>query len=382
MNKIGRYRRESEGFNAFIPTEFPPDPIISWDDPDLILLLSQADIAMGGLKDIARLVPDVDFFIYMYVKKEAALSSQIEGTQATLIDLVKAEAESEESGPSDVDEIINYIHAMNYGLDRVKKLPLSLRLIKEIHIELLRGVRGQHRTPGDFRRTQNWIGGPTIETATFVPPPVHEMKRALGDWEKFIHAKDRLPVLIKAGLLHAQFETIHPFLDGNGRTGRLLITFYLCEAGILPRPLLYLSEFFKRHRPTYYDRLNGYRLSSNGPSEWLKFFLQGVKTVAEEASETAQKITELRERHVHAVTGFGKNAKTALVLLDALYASPVVNAEQVAKITGLTSPASANSLLEKFVEEGLLKEITGKARYRRYLYKDYMDLFSNAEERR
>lgn len=349
---------------------------MSWEDPDLILLLSQADIAMGGLKDIARLVPDVDFFIYMYVKKEAALSSQIEGTQATLIDLVKAEADVEEDGPSDLDEIQNYIRAMNYGLERVKDLPLSLRLVQEIHAELLRGVRGQHRAPGSFRQTQNWIGGPTLETATFVPPPAPEMMRALGDWEKFIHANDRLPVLVKAGFLHAQFETIHPFLDGNGRVGRLLVTFYLCEAGILTKPLLYLSEFFKRHRSDYYDRLNGYRSSADGPSAWLKFFLQGVRTVAEEASETARKITALRERHVRAVTGFGRNAKSALALLDSLYAKPVVNARQARAITGLSSPASAHSLLDKFVEKGLLREMTGKARYRRYLYAEYLELFS------
>ncbi len=376
MGVIGQYRKQPGGVKAFIHAPFPPQDLVKWNDADLVFLLSKADIAIGGLKDIARLVPDVDFFIYMYVRKEAALSSQIEGTQASLIDLVKAEAKMDDDAPSDVDEIVNYIAAMNYGLDRLKELPLSLRLIREIHEKLLRGVRGKSRAPGEFRRTQNWIGGPTIETATFVPPPVNEMTKALNDLETFMHAKDKMPVLVKAGLLHAQFETIHPFLDGNGRTGRLLITLFLCQAGILPRPLLYLSEFFKRHRVAYYDRLNGYRFSESGVEGWLKFFLQGVQMVADEAIETAKVITELRERHVRMVASLGRTSKTAMILLDHLYAHPVVNAKSVAKITGLASPASVNSLIDKFVEHRILKEITGKVRYRRFLYKEYVDLFA------
>lgn len=375
MSPIGAYRRQSGNHQAFIPAAFPSKSPLNWDT-DLLYLLSQADIAIGGLKDISRLVPDVDFFILMYVNKEATLSSQIEGTQATLIDYIKAQADPGDDAPSDIDEIQNYIKAMNYGLGRLKTLPLSLRLIREIHERLLQGVRGKHRTPGEFRSTQNWIGGPSIETATFVPPPVHEMKTALSDLEKFMHAKDRTPILIKTGLLHAQFETIHPFLDGNGRSGRLLITLFLCQAGILPKPLLYLSEFFKRHRTTYYDRLNAYRFSENGVESWLKFFLEGVKTVADEALETAKKITELRESHMKAISFFGKSTPSARLLLDYLYAQPVVNAKQVAVATKLASKVSVNRLIDRFVDEGILVEITGKQRDRKYLYRSYVKMFA------
>ncbi len=375
MSTTGVYRRQPGGHSAFIPAGFPPESSLNWD-ADLLYLLSQADIAIGGLKDISRLVPDVDFFILMYVNKEATLSSQIEGTQATLIDYVKAQAEPSEDAPSDIDEIRNYIKAMNYGLERLKTFPLSLRLMREIHERLLHGVRGQHRSPGEFRTTQNWIGGPSIATATFVPPPVPDMKSALSDLEKFIHAKERMPVLIKTGLLHAQFETIHPFLDGNGRTGRLLITLLLCEAGILPKPLLYLSEFFKRHRTAYYDRLNAYRFSENGVESWLKFFLEGVKVVADEALETAKKITELREKDLETISFFGKATPTARRLLDRLYAQPVVNAKQVESITKLASKASVNRLIERFIDTGILVEMTGKQRDRKYLYKRYVELFS------
>lgn len=374
MSPIGAYRRQSGGHQAFVPGPFPSKTPITWD-PDLLYLLSQADIAIGGLKDIARLVPDVDFFILMYVNKEATLSSQIEGTQATLIDYVKAQAEPSDDAPSDIDEIRNYIKAMNYGLKRLGSLPLSLRLIGEIHERLLQGVRGKHRAPGEFRRTQNWIGGPSIETATFVPPPVEEMKSALSDLEKFMHAKERMPILVKIGLLHAQFETIHPFLDGNGRSGRLLVTLFLCQAGILPKPLLYLSEFFKRHRTTYYDRLNAYRFSEHGVEDWLKFFLEGVKTVADQALVTAKKITELRERDMRTISYFGKSTPSAQLLLDALYAQPVMNAKQVAKVTKLASKVSVNRLIDRFVEKGILVEITGKQRDRKYLHRAYVKLF-------
>jgi Fic family protein len=376
MALIGTPRRQPGAFSAFVPAPFPPKDLLDWTDPDLVYLLSRADLAVGGLGDIAKLVPDVDFFIYMYVKKEAALSSQIEGTQATLIDLVEAEAEIPDDRPSDVDEILNYIAAMNHGLARLRTLPLSLRYVKELHRELLRGVRGEHRAPGEFRRTQNWIGGSSIATASFVPPAVPDMERALADLEAFMHAKDKLPVLVKAGLLHAQFETIHPFLDGNGRTGRLLISLYLCDAGVLPLPLLYLSEFFKRHRRAYYDKLSAYGSTEDGPTEWLKFFLEGVAEVAGEALRVAKKITELRERHLHAVMGFGKTARTAKLLLDSLYARPVVTVKSVQEVTGLGSPTAAAGLLERFAKARILREMTGRARHRRYIYDGYVKLFS------
>lgn len=377
MNKIGYYRQQSTGYKAFLLNKFPPENIIRWDE-DLILLLSQADMAIGKLNAIDELVPDVDFFIFMYVNKEATLSSQIEGTQATLIDLVKAEANlPSDDKPSDVDEIKNYINAMNYGIKRLQTFPLSLRLIREIHERLLKGVRGQHRTPGDFRQTQNWIGGPTIETATFVPPPVYEMKDSLNDLEKFMNDEfSKLPTLIKTGLLHAQFETIHPFLDGNGRTGRLLISFYLYREGVLKKPLLYLSDFFRRFRKDYYDKLNSYRFD-DGVENWLKFFLEGVRTVSNEAVDTAVKITKLRERDIERVSGFGRNAKTALILLNKLYAYPIVDAKLVGQITGIVSKGNINDLIQKFVKAAILFEVTGKERYRSFVYKDYVRQFVN-----
>ena len=378
MTQVGVYRQQPTGYKAFIPAKFLPPNFIQWDN-DLIYLLSCADRAIGKLNAIDQLVPDVDFFIFMYVTKEAALSSQIEGTEATLLDYVKAEVKlADDRAPSDVDEIKNYIDAMNYGLRRLKSLPLSWRLVKEIHERLLKGVRGEHKTPGEFRKTQNWIGGPTIETAVFVPPPPHEMREAASDLEKFFHEnKSKLPPLIKAGLIHTQFETLHPFLDGNGRTGRLLITFYLCQEHILSRPLLYLSEFFKKNRRDYYDKLNDYRLSENGVKNWLKFFLEGIRSVSEKAAATAQNITKLHQKNIRIVSGFGRNAETALKLLNKLHSKPVVDTALIGKITGITSKANVGILIQKFVKAKILYEITGKERYRRFLYRDYLRQFSD-----
>ncbi len=376
MNIIGNFQQQPAGYKAFTPAKFPPENLISWDN-DLIMLLSQADRAIGKLNAIDELVPDVDFFIFMYISKEASLSSQIEGTQATLIDYIKAEAKlTDKEIPSDVDEIKNYINAMNYGLERLKTLPLSLRLIKEMHEVLLKGVRGQYKTPGEFRKSQNWIGGPTIETAVFVPPTPHEMMNAMSDLEKFLHDTSvKYPPLIKAGLIHAQFETIHPFLDGNGRTGRLLITFFLCKEGILSRPLLYISEFFKNYRRDYYDKLNDYR-HENGVNNWIKFFLTGVHSVSEEAVVTAQKITRLREKHISIVSEFGRNADKALKLLNKLYSLPIADTSLVGKITGISGMANINILVDKFIQAGILREITGKERNRRFIYHEYVRQFS------
>ena len=375
MGRIGQYQQQSTGYKSLVLNSFHPRDLIRWNQ-DLIMLLSEADRAIGKLNAIDQLIPDVDFFILMYVKKEAALSSQIEGTQATLVDYVKAEAKiQDEPSPSGIDEIQNYVRAMNHGLGRLKTLPLSGRLLREIHAELLKGVRGECKTPGEFRRSQNWIGGRTIETASFVPPTPQDMHTALGDLEKFMHTTDKFPPLIKAGFIHAQFETIHPFLDGNGRTGRLLITFYLCKENILHRPLLYLSEYFMKYRQAYYDNLNRYH-SRDGVESWLKYFLDGVKTVSEEAVITAKKITSLREGHLQAVSQMGRNAKTGMILLNKLYSLPVVDSKLVGKITKISSAANINNLIDKFIEAGILSEMTGKVRYRRFAYKDYLKLFS------
>lgn len=372
MSKIGRYIKQPTGYKAFVPHKFPTKNLIEWDD-DLIMLLSQADRAIGKLNAVDQLVPDIDFFILMYAKKEAALSSQIEGTQATFIDYVKAEARiPDKEIPGDVDEIDNYISAMNFGIKRLNDLPLSWRLVKEIHKVLLKGVRGEHKTPGEFRKTQNWIGGPSIETAVFVPPQVQDMSDSLSDLEKFFNSHSKFPPLIRAGIVHAQFETIHPFLDGNGRIGRLLITFYLYREKILSKPILYISEFFKKYRQDYYDKLNSYRFEK-GIEGWLKFFLEGVRDVAEEAVTTAQQITNLREKHINIVTHFGRNAKTAMKLLNGLYSLPIIDISLAGKITGLKSQANINTLIEKFINKGILQEITGKERDRKYAYNDYIE---------
>lgn len=376
MNKIGNYKLQPSGEKTFIPNKFPKEKIINWDD-DLIMLHSDADRALGKLSAIGQLVPDVDFFIFMFVRKEAALSSQIEGTQATLMDVVKAEAhiQSPES-PSDVNEVINYISAMDYGMLRLKTLPLSLRLIREIHQRILFGVRGKDKRPGEFRDRQNWVGGPTIETATFVPPAPSKMLDSLYDLEKFMSMKNiKLPPLIRAGLLHAQFETVHPFLDGNGRTGRLLITFYLHKEGYLSKPLLYISDFFKNNLANYYSNLNGYRFDDKGVEGWLKYFLVGVKIVAEEAVRTAQEITALRKKHTQMIASFGRNANTALKMLEKLYTEPIVNSKIVARITGLSSRSTVNELIKKFVAAGILFVISEKGRQKTYWYKDYFVLF-------
>ena len=376
MSKIGVFQQQPTGYKAFMPLSFPQENLVDWDD-DVIMLLSKADRAIGKLNAIDQLVPDVDFFIFMYITKEASFSSQIEGTQATLIDYIKAKAELLDPDiSSDVDEIKNYINAMNYGLRELTNFPLSCRLIREMHNVLLKGVRGKYKTPGEFRKSQNWIGGPTIETAIFVPPPAHSMLGAMSDLEKFLHdTSNKYPALVKAGLIHAQFETIHPFLDGNGRTGRMLITFYLCKEKILTRPLLYISEFFKKYRQNYYDKLNNYRLK-NGVNEWVKFFLEGVRSVSEEAVVTAQKITKLRDRHITAVSHFGRNANTALKLLNKLYSFPIVNTHLVGKITNVSSKANINALIRKFLKAGILREVTGKERNRRFVYHEYLRQFS------
>lgn len=316
----------------------------------------------------------------MYVRKEAVLSSQIEGTQSSLQDLLAAEAQLfDQAMPRDVDEVVNYVAAMNHGLARLDDLPVSVRLIREIHEKLMLGVRGGRLQPGELRTSQNWIGpsGSTLNTATFVPPPHHVVPGALGDLEKFIHQTDDLPPLVKIALAHVQFETIHPFLDGNGRVGRLLITFLLTERQILHKPVLYLSHYFKQHRQTYYDLLQAVR--ENGAwEEWLAFFLRGVVEVAHEAAVTARRILHLREEHRSAITArLGRGAANGHRVLESLYDRPILAVTEVQRLTGTTF-ASANTLVAKLVDLGILSEITGFARNRRFQYAPYIALFTDA----
>lgn len=373
--RAGNYISQPSGYKAFIPNPLPPQPPVNIDD-EMWQLLSIADRCLGRLDGATEILPDPDLFVFMYVRKEAVLSSQIEGTQATLMDLLEFEASQRVSGKQlDVKEVVNYIAAMNYGLERLKEFPLSLRLIREIHAKLLKDVRGSQRNPGEFRNSQNWIGGPSPDKAIFVPPSVNEMQEAIGQFEKFLYDEHPMPILIKVGLLHYQFETIHPFLDGNGRMGRLLITFYLCQQNILKRPLLYLSYYFKKYRADYYDLLQ--RVRDDGDFEsWLKYFLKGVSEVALEATDTARKIINLRENDRHRVADkLGRAAKTGSRLLNALYPNPIINIKKVEELAGLSSP-NAGKIVDSFQKIGILQEITGQKRNRRFLYKDYLELLS------
>ena len=362
-----------------MPAALPPQPALALAG-ELQGLLSSADRALGRLDGSVLTLPNPDLFVFMYVRKEAVLSSQIEGTQSSLQELLAAEAQLFGLGlPRDVDEVINYVRAMNHGLARLPELPVSVRLIREIHAELMRGVRGGQLQPGELRTRQNWIGpaGCTLDSATFVPPPHHAVPEVLADLEKFLHASDELPPLVKIALAHAQFETIHPFLDGNGRVGRLMITFLLTERGVLHKPVLYLSHFFKRHRQAYYEHLQAVR--DHGAWEaWLGFFLRGVIEVAGEAAETARRILQLREQHRSAITAqLGRAAGNGHKVLDTLFDRPIVAVGDVQKLTG-TTYAAANSLVSRLVTLGILSEMTGFARNRRFRYAPYIALFNEA----
>ncbi|HEX3692004.1 MAG TPA: Fic family protein [Solirubrobacteraceae bacterium] len=376
ITRAGRFATQPTGYRAFIPNPLPPEPPLEIDSK-LLLLLSHADLAVGRLDGIAQNVPDPDRFVAMYVNREAVLSSQIEGTQSTLEDLLAAGLDGNASRvPADVDEIVNYVAAMNYGLERLATLPVSLRLIREIHSRLLRGTRGAQRTLGEFRTTQNWIGPPgaPIAAATFVPPPTPDMGHALDRFEKFLHAAPELPPLIEVGLVHAQFETIHPFLDGNGRVGRLLIAFLLVHKGVLRQPLLYLSHYFKLHRAEYYDRLMAIRLDGDWEG-WLRFFLRGVAETAVEARSTAQRISDLRERHRQLIVSEGI-ASNGLVLLALLYRRPIVNVRLVARELGMTFQ-TANVLVRRVEALGILQETTGARRNRTFRYGPYLEFFAD-----
>ena len=375
-HRAGRYISQPTGYRAFVPASLPPQPL-----PHLIgelqTLLSHADRALGRLDGSIQTLPNPDLFVFMYVRKEAVLSSQIEGTQSSLQDLLAAEAQIlAPDRPRDVDEVVNYVNAMNYGISRLQELPVSVRLIREIHERLLKGVRGMRLTPGELRRSQNWIGpaGCTLNEAIFVPPPPHEVPVALGALENFLHAESELPQLVQIGLAHAQFETIHPFLDGNGRVGRLLITFLLCQRDILVKPVLYLSHFFKQHRAEYYERLQAVR--DRGDWEgWLAFFLRGVASVSREATETARRILALREDHrARVTTGLGRAAGNGHKVLEHLYQRPIVSVADVETLTG-TSYTAANVLVSRLVELGVLVEATGYRRNRLFRYQAYIDLF-------
>jgi Fic family protein len=376
-DRAGRYVRQTTGYSAFIPTPLPPEPPLALDGP-LIFALSRAAESVGRLDGLSRTIPNPELFVAMYVRREAVLSSQIEGTQSTLDDVLAYELATDTNGlPGDVEEVFNYVRAMEYGLDRLRTLPLSLRLIGEIHSQLLASGRGAERMPGEFRTSQNWIGstGGLLRDATFVPPPPHEMREALGRLETFLHTEHGLPPLVESGLAHAQFETIHPFLDGNGRVGRLLVTFLLVHRGVLYRPLLYLSYYLKRHRATYYDRLMAVRVDGDWEG-WLRFFLAGVAETAEEATETAGRIVAMRDTDRATVQRLGGNG---LRILDLLYQRPLVNVRRVVEGLDVSVP-TANKLLRDLEAMGIVSELTGYRRNRVFRYSKYLSLFRDADE--
>lgn len=379
MNQItraGRFSRQPTGYIAFIPAPLPPDPPIEVDPP-LVSVLIRAAEAVARLDGVVTTLPDADLFVAMYVRQEAVLSSQIEGTQSSLDDVLSFELDpGGQELPRDVEEVVNYVRAMNYGLERLVILPLSLRLIREIHGVLLEHVRGANRQPGDFRTSQNWIGPANVPLARaiFVPPPVAAMWPALDNLERFWRQEPVIHALIDCGLAHAQFETIHPFLDGNGRVGRLLITLLLHHRGMLHRPVLYLSTFLRANRAEYYDRLTAIHEAGDWES-WLRFFLRGVAETAEAATITARAIILQYEEHRALVQEHvaGPNGSRLLALLMHY---PLVNGRFVETRLGVTF-VTANRLLRQFEALGLLEELTGGQRFRRFRYMPYMNLFAS-----
>lgn len=377
-SRAGRYVKQATGYRAWIPAPLPPNPPLQFDGT-IQSLLSRADQAIGRLDGVALALPNSDLFVAMYVRREAVLSSQIEGTQSTLEDVLTFELDPRgRELPRDVEEVVNYVSAMNYGLERLDTFPLSLRLIREVHGMLLQAVRSADKLPGEFRTSQNWIGraNVTLAEASFVPPPPAEMRDALDSFEKFLYDEE-LPALIHCGLTHAQFETIHPFLDGNGRVGRLLITLLLCQRGILRRPLLYLSLYLLRYRGEYYDRLAAIREAGDWEG-WLRFFLRGVCETAKEATETAERVIALHEQH-RSLLQERDLAVNGLRLLDLAFQRPLLNA-RLAQEGLQVSYFTANRLIDQFEALGLLQETTGGHRNRRYRYTAYLALFAERAE--
>lgn len=376
MSRSGQYITQSKGYKAFIPKNLPPDPSLQID-MEMISLLSTANLSLGKLAALTTLVPDPDLFVYLYVRKEALLSSQIEGTQCSLEDILDPELEQHLEGHSkDIEEVSNYVLAMNKGLARLKELPVCTRLIKEMHETLMDGVRGANKTPGEFRISQNWIGRPgaTLNTADFVPPPPDVVDQCMSDLEKFVHATDDIPPLIKAALIHAQFETIHPFLDGNGRLGRLLITYLLCYWNILEKPLLYLSYYFKANRTEYYSKLMNIRLKGDWEA-WVKFFLRGISESAEMANSAATEIYKLHTRDRQAVIDM-KVSPFAPTVFEEFCREPIMTVNSLkAKIPNSTAPKIQRAL-NGLVEKGILRELTGKKKNRLYAYAEYMNILT------
>jgi len=380
--RAGKFITQLSGYKTFIPNPLPPYPPFKYDD-QLQFLISEADRALARLDGVSSVLPNPDPFIAMYTKKEALLSSQIEGTQASLEGVLAFEAGLKpKEDIHEIKKVINYEKALNYGIDRLRKndFPMSLRLVKEINNILLKGARGTSRKLVVFRRSQNWIGPPgvTINDAVFIPPPPNQVGELMSNLIIFMHRTDNIPPLVKIGLIHAQFETIHPFLDGNGRIGRLLITFYLYWAGILTRPLLYFSYYLKKYRGNYYDYLMKIRLEGDWEN-WLKFFLQGIAEISLEAASSAKEIIGLKDKLTNKLLMKKIGGAQAVKLLDILFEKPLISVSDIVMQLKI-SRQTATQLVNKFIEISILNEVSGKKRYRKYLFADYIKIIARGTE--
>jgi Fic family protein len=371
--EIGKTIRQKDGFSALVPNPFPPNGL--FEVPQKILLkTAEADRLVGKLDGITHTLPDVDFFLHMFVAKDATSSAQIEGTRATIVDAIELES-GVSSKETDANDILYYIKALDYGTKRLNDFPLSLRLIREIHSQLMTGARSTHFSdPGEFRKSQNWIGGTKPDNAHFVPPPIEEMKTSLDDLEKFLHDEKKILPFLHIGITHGQFETIHPFLDGNGRTGRLLITLLLCHRNLLERPVLFLSSYFKKHQKVYYQKLDDYH---NGNVEsWIDFFLDGVIETAQNSIEISCQIRELRDADMAKIQSLAKReSESGILVLSRLFGLPIVNTGRIMKWTGFTR-AGAQGVIDRFTKLSILEAQEEKGTYdRSYIYRKYVDIF-------
>lgn len=372
-NRAGKLKKMPSAYECFVPHSLKGLKVNI--DDEMNRLLNKAYLLLGRLDGMATTLPDIDLFVSMYVQKEAVISSQIEGTQASLVDVLQKDRKNEKL--KDTEEIVNYIKATHYAFNRLRDLPLCMRLIKETHAVLLSNVRGKEKMPGEFRESQNWIGhaGSTLKNASFIPPEPYEMNIALSDLEKYIHEESDVSNLIKIALIHYQFETIHPFLDGNGRMGRLLIVLYLNAKGIIQYPVLYLSYFFKKNRNRYYELLNNIRTKGEF-EEWIKFFIEGICEISEDAILSIQKIVELKKQDMDKIRLFSKgNVSNLLTVYDYLLKHPFVEAEDIRNLLDVSKP-TVNKLLENLMDMNILELVEDKKRYRQYVYKTYVDILS------
>ena len=373
-NRAGIYKNNLSGkmaYKSFMPAILPPNPSIELDN-EIVDLLVKANKQLALLEGISSRIPNIHLFISMYVRKEALMSSQIEGTQATLEDVLDPMLEENTNRP--VGDVVNYIKATDFAINRLKELPLCNRLIKEAHEVLLSGVRGQNKSPGEFRHSQNWIGaaGCNLQNARYIPPSVEDMIQAMSDLEKYINGDDDIDVLIRAGLIHYQFETIHPFLDGNGRIGRLLITLFLMENKVLSTPALYISYFLKKNRIEYYDRMNEVRLKGNY-EQWIKFFLEAVYESAKDAVETIDKLTSLHNNYCLKIKGLGRRAKNAMRVFEYLESNPIIEIQKTAKELEIAFN-TMSSIVKDLISIGVLEQTSTQTRNRTFAYKEYLDV--------